>query len=324
MKVPVDFTSQAYFRNPAAGLARLRAAGPVLEVKFPIVGRVWIATTQELAGRVLKDSETFSLRKNGGDAREPALVDAGHRWRARQQHADHGRAGPHPVAQHRRRSLSPPRHPRFGAAHSGHRRRAGRRPVCARQPRRPRRPIRAPAAVVRHLRGARPAAGRQTEVHGLDEQLHAPDGRPRPLGPHSCGRGDAALPGIATRDRAPAWRRRPDRRAGPGREGRRAHLRQRDGVDGLSAAGRRDGDDHAFDQRIGPRADAKSEPARLARSRLGPRQPGDRGVSALPLARAVLQAALRAARCGARRRGAEEGRQDHGHAGGRQHGPRRQ
>jgi len=67
MTVPVDFTSQAYFRNPTAGLAGLRAAGPVLEVKFPIVGRVWIATTQELAGRVLKDSETFSLRKNDGE-----------------------------------------------------------------------------------------------------------------------------------------------------------------------------------------------------------------------------------------------------------------
>jgi cytochrome P450 PksS len=73
MKAPVDFTSQEYFRNPSAGLAGLRAAGPVLEVKFPIVGRVWITTTQELAGRVLKDSDTFSLRKNGGAV-------AGLRW----------------------------------------------------------------------------------------------------------------------------------------------------------------------------------------------------------------------------------------------------
>src|SRR6185503_13498142 len=73
MKVPVDFTSQEYFRNPSAGLARLRAAGPVLEVKFPIVGRVWITMTQELAGRVLKASDTFSLRKNGGAV-------AGLRW----------------------------------------------------------------------------------------------------------------------------------------------------------------------------------------------------------------------------------------------------
>jgi cytochrome P450 len=63
-----DFTSQDYFRNPAPAIERLRAAGPVIEVKFPIVGRVWITTTQELAGRVLKDSVTFTLRKDGAIA----------------------------------------------------------------------------------------------------------------------------------------------------------------------------------------------------------------------------------------------------------------
>jgi cytochrome P450 len=68
-----DFASQGYFRDPAAGIARLRASGPVIEVKFPIVGKVWITTTHELAGRVLKDSATFTLRKESG-----AL--AGLRW----------------------------------------------------------------------------------------------------------------------------------------------------------------------------------------------------------------------------------------------------
>jgi cytochrome P450 PksS len=63
-----DFTSQDYFRDPATAIARLRAAGPVLPVKFPIVGKVWITTTQDLAGRVLKDSETFTLRKDGAAA----------------------------------------------------------------------------------------------------------------------------------------------------------------------------------------------------------------------------------------------------------------
>jgi cytochrome P450 PksS len=61
----LDFTSQEYLRDPAAGLAKLRAAGPLVEVHFPIVGRTWITTTYELAGHVLKDSETFTLRKNG-------------------------------------------------------------------------------------------------------------------------------------------------------------------------------------------------------------------------------------------------------------------
>jgi cytochrome P450 PksS len=62
---PVDFTSQDYLRNPAAGLRKLRAAGQVLQVRFPIVGKTWITTTNELAGRVLKDSETFTMRQNG-------------------------------------------------------------------------------------------------------------------------------------------------------------------------------------------------------------------------------------------------------------------
>jgi cytochrome P450 len=61
----MDFTSQAYLRNPAPELTKLRAAGPVMEVRFPIVGRTWITTTSDLAARVLKDSETFTMRKNG-------------------------------------------------------------------------------------------------------------------------------------------------------------------------------------------------------------------------------------------------------------------
>lgn len=61
----MDFISQDYLRDPAAGLAKLRSAGPVVEVRFPIVGKVWITTTSELAARVLKDGETFTMRKDG-------------------------------------------------------------------------------------------------------------------------------------------------------------------------------------------------------------------------------------------------------------------
>ena len=96
---------------------------------------------------------------------------------------------------------------------------------------------------------------------------------------------------------------------------------ERDGVDGLSAAGRGLGDHDASDQRIGLRAAQESRPARLARGRLEPRQSGGRGVSALRVSGAVLEAALRATRHRARRRALEEGRQDHGHGGGSQHGP---
>lgn len=64
----MDFRSQEYLRDPAAGLAKLRAAGPVVQVHFPIVGKTWITTTSDLAGRVLKDSETFTMRRNGSVA----------------------------------------------------------------------------------------------------------------------------------------------------------------------------------------------------------------------------------------------------------------
>ena len=60
-----DFTSPDYLRDPASGLAKLRAAGPVVEVRFPIIGRTWITTTNEMAGRVLKDHATFRMRKDG-------------------------------------------------------------------------------------------------------------------------------------------------------------------------------------------------------------------------------------------------------------------
>jgi cytochrome P450 len=65
MALRMNFTSQDYLRDPAAGIARLRASGPVVEVRLPIVGRIWITTTLELADQVLKDSETFTLRRDG-------------------------------------------------------------------------------------------------------------------------------------------------------------------------------------------------------------------------------------------------------------------
>ena len=69
MTLSTDFVSQEYLRNPSPTIARLRSAGPVVEVKLPIIGKVWMTTTQELAGRVLKDSDTFTLRDE--DARRP-------------------------------------------------------------------------------------------------------------------------------------------------------------------------------------------------------------------------------------------------------------
>ena len=68
MVISADFTSQDFFRDPATAIEKLRASGPVVQVKFPIVGTVWITTTQDMAARVLKDSETFTLRQDGAIA----------------------------------------------------------------------------------------------------------------------------------------------------------------------------------------------------------------------------------------------------------------
>jgi cytochrome P450 len=69
----VDFTNQDFFRDPAAAFDRLRAMGPVVEVKLPMIGQVWTTTTQEMASRVLKDNHVFTLRKDDGAV-------AGMRW----------------------------------------------------------------------------------------------------------------------------------------------------------------------------------------------------------------------------------------------------
>ena len=68
-----DFTSQDYYRNPAAALEKMRRQGPVVEVRFPIIGRVWATTTQAMADHVLKDTETFTIRNSDGQV-------AGMRW----------------------------------------------------------------------------------------------------------------------------------------------------------------------------------------------------------------------------------------------------
>ncbi len=73
MTLQADFASQDYFRNPAAAMERLRALGPVVEVRFPIIGKVWATTTQALADQVLKDTATFTMRKEDGEV-------AGLRW----------------------------------------------------------------------------------------------------------------------------------------------------------------------------------------------------------------------------------------------------
>ena len=73
MATRLDFTSEAFFRDPPKAIAALRAAGPVVATRFPLVGDVWITTTHDATAQVLKDSTIFTLRKEDGDV-------AGLRW----------------------------------------------------------------------------------------------------------------------------------------------------------------------------------------------------------------------------------------------------
>src|SRR5690349_18279150 len=62
----VDFSSEAFFRDPAPVIAGLRARGALVRTRFPFVGRVWVTTTHDAAARILKDSKAFTLRNEGG------------------------------------------------------------------------------------------------------------------------------------------------------------------------------------------------------------------------------------------------------------------
>ena len=73
MSVRLDFTSEAFFRDPPKAIASLRMSGPVVATRFPLIGDVWITTTHDATAQILKDGATFTLRKEDGDV-------AGLRW----------------------------------------------------------------------------------------------------------------------------------------------------------------------------------------------------------------------------------------------------
>jgi cytochrome P450 len=59
-----DILSREFHANPLPTLDRMRAEGPVIGMKLPIVGRTWLAVTHDACATLLKDHETF--------ARDPA------------------------------------------------------------------------------------------------------------------------------------------------------------------------------------------------------------------------------------------------------------
>lgn len=66
----IDFCSQAAKRNPFPLWAQLREAGPVVRVRVPIFGTVWMATTHDAVSELLRDHHRF--------VQDPST--AGHRW----------------------------------------------------------------------------------------------------------------------------------------------------------------------------------------------------------------------------------------------------
>ena len=58
-----ELQSQAFMRNPAPVVAELRAQAPIVRVKVPIIGKVWITTTQKATSEILKAGDKFTVRK---------------------------------------------------------------------------------------------------------------------------------------------------------------------------------------------------------------------------------------------------------------------
>ena len=59
-----DILSGEFHANPLPTLDRMRAEGPVVRVKLPIMGHTWLAVTHDACAALLKDHDSF--------ARDPA------------------------------------------------------------------------------------------------------------------------------------------------------------------------------------------------------------------------------------------------------------
>src|SRR5262245_31866066 len=57
--IAIDITSPTFKENPFPTLAQMREAGPVVRVRFPLFGKVWMATTYEAVSDLLRDHRQF-------------------------------------------------------------------------------------------------------------------------------------------------------------------------------------------------------------------------------------------------------------------------
>lgn len=59
-----DLTNEEFLRDPAPALARMAEGPPVFATRLPLVGNVWVATTDETVRSLLKDTDRF-VRNTG-------------------------------------------------------------------------------------------------------------------------------------------------------------------------------------------------------------------------------------------------------------------
>jgi cytochrome P450 len=71
-----DIESAAFKANPYPTFAAMRAAGPVIPMKFRVIGRTWITTTHASTSAMVKDNEIFV--QEGGHAGKSSVP--GMRW----------------------------------------------------------------------------------------------------------------------------------------------------------------------------------------------------------------------------------------------------
>jgi cytochrome P450 len=76
--VKLDLVSADSKRDPFPRCAAMRAAGPVIPIRMPLLGRAWLATTHAAASVMVKDNETFV--QEGRHAGKPGAGAAGMPW----------------------------------------------------------------------------------------------------------------------------------------------------------------------------------------------------------------------------------------------------
>ncbi len=56
---PFDVRSQEFKRNPYPALAQMVEQGPLVKIKYPFIGPMWMTTTYEACNELLRDGRNF-------------------------------------------------------------------------------------------------------------------------------------------------------------------------------------------------------------------------------------------------------------------------